>query len=100
MFRVQRKIYKRKQTTVDGVINFDNPLLLGVASINNNAASYQYPITTTIVFDNDIVNQDIYVTHIDTVSSDSCNYLIEMEQVKLDLDEAAVATLKDMRGRE
>jgi hypothetical protein len=28
------------------------------------------------------------------------NYYIELEKVKLDLNEATVATLKDMRGRE
>jgi hypothetical protein len=28
------------------------------------------------------------------------NYYLELEQVKLDLNEATVATLKDMRGRE
>jgi len=98
------KIYSVEQLdaagapVVDGDIDFDNSLLLGVAAINNNSAGYQYPITTTIVFDNVTVNQDIYVTHIDTVSSDACNYYIELEQIKLDLSEATVATLKDMRG--
>ena len=45
-------------------------------------------------------NQDIYVTHEDTVGSQPCNYYIELEVVKLALDENTVATLKDIRNIE
>jgi hypothetical protein len=30
----------------------------------------------------------------------ACNYYLELEEIKLSEHEAAVATLKDMRGRE
>ena len=52
------------------------------------------------MFDNVTFNQDIYVTHTDTNSAIPINYYIELEQRKIDLNEATVATLKDMRGRE
>jgi len=45
-----------------------------------------------------VVNQDIYITHIDTNGAIPCNYYIELEQVKLDLSENTVATLKDIRN--
>jgi hypothetical protein len=32
--------------------------------------------------------------------SEDCNYYLELEQIKLDLNQSTVATLKDMRGRE
>jgi len=40
-------------------------------------------------------NQDVYVT---AATDESINYYIEMEQVKLALDENTVATLKDIRN--
>ena len=43
-------------------------------------------------------NQDIYITCYST--DNKINYYIELEQVPLSKDEATVATLKDMRGRE
>ena len=53
-----------------------------------------------IIIDSAKFNQDIYITHADVASSNKVNYYLELEQVKLDLNEATVATLKDMRGRE
>ena len=54
----------------------------------------------TVIFDNEIFNQDIYVTNYDAATGESMNYYIELEVLNLDLAEATVATLKDMRGRE
>ena len=48
--------------------------------------------------DNVIFNQDIFVTIKAQAGTDPCNYYIELEQMKLAQDEAAVATLTDMRG--
>ncbi len=59
-----------------------------------------YPEDTTVVVDNKIINQDIFITLRCHNAAASLNYYIELEQVKLDLNEATVATLKDMRGRE
>ena len=43
----------------------------------------------------------IYITYTDNDSSDiTINYYIELEQVKLALDENTVATLKDIRNIE
>jgi len=92
------KIYKIPQTAVDGVVDFSDQTLLGVATINNNTAGYQYPITTTIVFDREIFNQDLYITHKEAVNAEPCNYYFELEQIKLDINSNTVATLKDMRN--
>ena len=53
-----------------------------------------------MVFDNVIINQDIDITNIDRDDSatQGVNYHIELEQVKLSLDENTVATLKDIRN--
>ena len=94
------KIYSTKQTTIDSEVNFDSPLLLGVALTTNHTSGWLGPPTPVIIFDNTTINQDIYITCSDSQSTESCNYYLELEQVKLDLNEATVATLKDMRGRE
>ena len=79
-------------------VNFDNPLLLGVVSLSTHSGNLLY--NEVIIFDNVTFNQDIFITHTDRAASAACNYYIELEQFKLAKDEAAVATLKDMRGRE
>ena len=89
------KIYKIKQTAIDGVVEFDDQTLLGVGFRAPQYASGD----GNIIFDGEIFNQDIYVTHKDISGNSSlCNYYIELEQVKLDLNENTVATLKDIRN--
>jgi len=94
------KIYKTSQSTVDGTIDFSDNRLLGVAYYKSgNIATEEN--SSTIIFDNEIFNQDIYVTMNDGSGGDlRGNYYIELEQVKLDLSENTVATLKDIRNIE
>ena len=92
------KIYKVPQTTVDGVIDFSSQTLLGAAFISNDTSAHAYPPQDSVIFDQEIFNQDIYVTHKDMATGEACNYYIELEQVKLDLNENTVATLKDIRN--
>ena len=93
------KIYSVPQSSVDGTIDFTDPTLL--------AAAYQADYNTTastindvVIFENKIINQDIFITFSDASTGETMNYYLELEQVKLSIDEATVATLKDMRGRE
>jgi len=95
------KIYKIEQSTIDNTVNFSDNTLLGVAVWESgNAPGGQdalwIPLIT--IFDKEIFNQDIYVTHSETDGSNPINYYIELEQVKLDLNENTVATLKDIRN--
>jgi len=91
------KIYKVEQTTVDALIDFSDNTLIGSA-IWFNKSSVDFPVSEQIVFDTEIFNQDIYITHSEVDSTEACNYYIELEQVKLDLSESTVATLKDLRN--
>jgi len=94
------KVYKVSQPTasIDAVIDFSDNTLLGAGFIGNDTSIHAYPPVQTIIFDQEIFNQDIYVTHKDTKTGEACNYYIELEQVKLDLNENTVATLKDIRN--
>jgi hypothetical protein len=90
------KIYSIPQTTATGSVDFSDNTLLG-AAYEKEQANTTSPYETSIVFDNMTFNQDIYVT-LAGGASDKSNYYIELEQVKLDLNENTVATLKDIRN--
>ena len=93
------KIYNETQSTIDGVVNFTDSSLLGVAVVSNNTAGYQYPISTQpVIFDREIFNQDIFITAKVSNSADPTNYYLELEVIKLDESQAMVATLKDIRN--
>jgi hypothetical protein len=97
------KVYSVEQSSVDNTVNFDSPTLLAVAiwqSGNAPGGSDALWVPLATIFDNKVINQDIFVTHSETDGSNPINYYLELEQVKLDINEATVATLKDMRGRE
>ena len=83
--------------TSSATVNFDDPTLIAAAYQDTNV----HP-TEVVIFDNVVFNQDIYITYTDNGSgtNEDINYHIELEQEKLDVNQATVATLKDMRGRE
>jgi len=91
------KIYKTSQTTIDNKVDFSDQRLLAVALWHKHSG-VTYPSDNTVIFDREIFNQDIYITHEDTDGSAPANYYIELEQMKLDLNENTVATLKDIRN--
>jgi hypothetical protein len=92
------QIWTVEQTAVVGTVDFSDQTLLGVGYHRDNAGS-QYPESTTIIFDNATFNQNIYLTAIDMSGNvKPINWHIELEQVKLDLNENTVATLKDIRN--
>lgn len=92
------KIYKISQSTIDGAVDFSDNTLLAAAALGGNADMSIYNTTPVIVFDNEIFNQDIYITHTEKTGIESMNYYIELEQITLDLTENTVATLKDIRN--
>ena len=95
------QIFSVPQTTASAAVDFSNQELLGVAIIAGNAAAFNYPYSQVIIFDNRVFNQDVYLTHNNTVGAGTdtgANWHIEMEQIKLSLDENTVATLKDIRN--
>jgi hypothetical protein len=84
---------------VTNKINFDDPTLIAAAFYTQDASRIYNP-STTIIVDNVKFNQDLYITVLQVDETGLCNFYLELEQVKLDINEATVATLKDMRGRE
>jgi len=92
------KIYKVSQTTIDANIDFSDNKLVAAAYYENNFNSTDFG-GTVIIFDQEIFNQDIFISNTDASGNGNpLNYYIELEQVKLDLSENTVATLKDIRN--
>ena len=93
------KIYKTEQTAADGDVDFSDNRLLGVCCVKYSNDAATPAIGESIIFDNEKFNQNIYITHEDVGAGNRpCNYYIELEQMKLNLDEQTVATLKDIRN--
>ena len=91
------KIFSIPQSSVTSTIDFSDQTLLA-AAYYDTSSSQSYNPPAVVIFDNHIFNQDIYITAVDSNSSAATNYYIEMEQIKLSLDENTVATLKDIRN--
>jgi len=90
------KIYTGEQSSIDAEINFTDSQLVAAGIYHDNAASI-YPATLITIFDEEIFNQDIYVTARDTEGAQSTNYYLELEVIPLDDAGAEYTTLKDMR---
>jgi len=90
------KIYKVPQTAATATIEFTDNTLLAAGFFRSNASA-AFATDVVILFDNEIFNQDIYVTSQD-LENNPMNYYIELEAMKLDLNENTVATLKDIRN--
>ena len=94
------KIYKTDQTgSIDANVDFSDNHLLGAILYGDTGGSSIFS-QQTVIFDNEIFNQDIYVTYKSIAAASDMNYYIELEQIKLDLSASTVATLKDIRNIE
>jgi len=82
-------------------INLSDNRILAVAFYSASLSANVYPEDTTIIFDNEIFNQDIFMSYIDvSTANDPMNYYLELETIKLDESQAMVATLKDIRNND
>ena len=90
------KIFTSKATTIDSVINFtDSDLLAAGYYLNNAASDNNYELQ--VIFDREIFNQDIFITHYDNHGAVNVNYYLELEVIPLDDAGAEYTTLKDLR---
>ena len=95
------QLFTVEPTTASADVDFENQTLLGAAFLREDAdaANITARMSDIAVFDNITFNQDIYVTLKNARdNAKDCNFYIELEQVKLDLNENTVATLKDIRN--
>jgi len=94
------QIFKTEQTsipTANSIVNFADNDLIAAAYLTDDVNNTSGPLQI-VIFDKEIFNQDIFVTHTDEGGSAKCNYYIELEQMKLDHTQNMNATLKAIRG--
>ena len=95
------QIFKTEQSSVpttNPTVDFTNSDLLGVAVVGNSTNATQYSPIGAIIFDDEIFNQDVYVTHTEANASEECNYYLELEVILLSDMAAEYTTIKDLRG--
>ena len=92
------KVYKLKQSSVattEATVDFSDNNLLAAGMFTSTAAtaatSYDH------IFEREVFNQDIYVSHSQQSGAEKINYYMELEAVTLTDNQAAVSTLRDIR---
>ncbi len=91
------KIFKSEQSSATFVFDFTDSALMAAAYYTVNASADSYSEDHHVIFDNEVVNQDIYITH-QNKEVVAMNYYLELEVIPLASDEAAITTVKAMRG--
>jgi len=98
------QIWKELQATPSAsavTVDFSDNRLLAAAYYGQYSTISSAQQAMAVIFDNEIFNQDIYITHTNVEGGSAAgpvNYYIELEQMSLDLNESTVATLKDIRN--
>ena len=88
------KIFKEEQSTAASSVDFSDNRLIAAAQIGISGDPAVYSAAKIVIFDQEIFNQDIYITHKNQHSDASAvNYYLELEIIKLDESQAMVATL-------
>ena len=97
------QVWKTEQaapSTSAVTVDFTDSDLLGAAYYGQYSTISSAHQALTVVFDNEIFNQDIYITHTNVEgagAANSMNYYLELEVIPLDDAGAEYTTLKDMR---
>lgn len=80
-------------------VNFNDNTLLAAATFHESHADNRIDDQVSI-FDNEVFNQDIYVTHTNTSGDVAVNYYMELEQIDLSENQALVAIVKNLRNEQ
>ena len=91
------KIFKVIQTSVTATIDFSDHNMLACGILSGKADQTAYPEDMLTVFEQEVFNQDIYITHSEVAGSATVNYYLELETISLTDNAAAVSTLRDIR---
>ena len=99
------QVWKTETDAIDNTdvdCDFSNFRLLAagyyVRSLNPSSPYVATIAEQVTVFDNEIFNQDIYVSMRTGQGGSKVNYYLELETIKLSTNENTVATLKDIRN--
>jgi len=95
------QVFKASQSNVPTgtsvTVDFSDNTVLAAGTLSNETTGNQYPVDMITIFDNEVFNQDIFVTHTDVSGAGACNYYIELETINLSDNATLVSTLSDVR---
>ena len=92
------KVFKTKQSSAVFDFNFEDNDLLAAAYFTVHGSADVYPEDSHVIFDNEVVNQNIFITHKNN-DDVPINFYLELEQIKLNDNEATYAPLQSLRSR-
>ena len=95
-YQTTTKIYSKRQGSGSTLVDFNESDLLAVSVIEDHEAEH-YPSSQNVVFDNEIFNQDIFISCDSLVGSLPTNYYLELETVELSDIQSTQLTLKNLR---
>jgi len=90
------QIWQTEPTVPDkAIVDFSSTTLLGVAYWKSHGDTL---FSQSVIFDRQVVNQDIYITQASPDTGEPCNYYLELERIKLNEQEAMVTTIMSIRN--
>ena len=94
-YETTTKIYTKSQAgAITTSVDFTEADLLAVSYIQDSS---NLIMSESVIFDNEVFNQDIYVTSAGVTGTVPTNYYIELETVELSDTESTQLTLKNLR---
>ena len=93
------QIFKVQQSTLytaNSIVDFTDGNLLAAAYLTDDVNNASGPLQV-VMFEQEVFNQDVYITHTDEAGTAKCNYYLELETINLTDNAAAVSTLRDIR---
>lgn len=92
------QVFSGPPPSSSATVDFTNDNLMGVAYIEDHPSAVYVANPPTIIFDNAITNQDIYITIVDGAGGTTpCNFYIELETMSLSDLQTTQLTLKNLR---
>jgi len=91
------KLFKILQTSITNTVDFSDGNLLAAALYHAGSGASDPDSGPVVIFEQEIFNQDIYITAFEGVGSSSVNYYLELETINMTDNAAAVSTLRDIR---
>ena len=77
------KVFREEQTAVTNSFDFGDGELLAAGYTMDSGSAANFRLPSTVIFDNALFVRNIYVTNFAASGSASCNYYVELEEVKV-----------------
>ena len=95
-YETMTKIYAKSQGSGSTGVDFSESDLLAASYIEDNP-SHAYPLSETVFFDNEVFNQDIWISTASLTGTVPVNYYIELETIALTDVQSTQLTLKNLK---